>query len=189
MAKFKILSYQKLEIIECIKIRILYILQKHKKGFKIQPPFNFVSFINDEFPMLSSKSCHTFLWVKSRNLVLILFTKNKTLDAFVSKQIFSVCYLQLIPSAALDICSEKILGDRKVWLWVSETDTTVVLVTEKCKGSYLAVYGLLSSNNSLLTETQFSVDLSLPSADVRFFNPFFFPTVFFPACFFFSFYM
>lgn len=80
----------------------------------------------------------------------------------------------LIPSAAFDICSEKILGDRKVWLWVSETDTTVLLVTEKCKGSYLAVYGLLSCNNSLLTETQFSVDPSSPSADVSFFNPVFF---------------
>lgn len=154
---------------EWIKIRILYILQKHKKWFKIQPPFN----------CLFHKCCISYAVLQKLPyllvslVILFVFTKNKTLDAFVSKQIFQSA--MLIPSAALDICSEKILGDRKVWLWVSETDTTVFLVTKKCKGSYLAVYGLLSWNNSLLTETQFSADSSSPSADVRFFNPFFFP--------------
>lgn len=97
MAKFKILSYQKLEI-ECIKNRILNILQKHTKKFKIQSPFNSIPFINDAFPVLSYKSCHTFLWVKSRNLIVILFTKNKALDAFVPKQTFSVCYADTFSS-------------------------------------------------------------------------------------------
>lgn len=46
---------------------------------------------------------------------MILFSKNETLDAFLSKQIFFQS-ATLIPSAALDICSEKILGDREVWL-------------------------------------------------------------------------
>jgi len=45
LAKFNISSYQKLESITCVKIRIkmnMYILQKHR--LKIKPPFNFLIF-------------------------------------------------------------------------------------------------------------------------------------------------
>ena len=101
------------------------------------------------------------------------FQRRRHLMLFFQSRFFQPA--MLIPSAVLDICSKKILGDRKAWLWVSETDTTVFSFTKKCKGSYLAVYALLSCNNSFLTETQVSVDSSLPSSYVKIFSPFFFP--------------
>lgn len=156
----------------CIKIKInmnIHILQNHKNRLKIQPPFNFISFIDGAFAILLYRTCHILM---SRSLVVILFSKNETFHAFLSKKIFQSA--MLIPSAALDICSEKRVGDRRVWLWVSETDTTVFSFTKKCKSSYFAVCTLLSCNNYFMTKTQVSVVPSLPSADVKIFNPFFF---------------
>lgn len=95
----------------------------------------------------------------------------------------------LIPSVAFDICSEKILGDGEAWVWIPETDTTVFSFTEKCKGSYLALYTVLSCNNSFLTETQVSVDPSLPFENGNICNPFFFFYCFPPCLLFFSIWM
>lgn len=135
------------------------------------------------FPIMPSRSCCIISWVKNRSLVVILFSKNKTLDAFLSKQIFSVSYADAF-TYAWHMLREYTwwqgslaLSIRNRWNWV--------LIYQQM---YLSVYPPLSCNNSVMTVTQVSLDTSLPSADVNVFIPFFFPLFFSPPSFFFFFF-
>lgn len=79
---------QNFELPEIRKIMCTHILQKHRNRLNIQSLFNFVSFVHGAFPILPYRSC----------LGVILFAKNGTLYAFLSKQSFSVSYADTFSS-------------------------------------------------------------------------------------------
>lgn len=156
----------------CIKIKIsgkVHLLQELETQNTDLIQFDiFYTFCT--FPIMPSKSCCTILWVKNRSPVVILFSKNKTLDAFLSKQIFSVSYTDTF-TYAWHMLRQDTWWQGSLALSIRNRRNWVLIYQQM----YLSVYAPLSCNNSVMTETQVSLDTSLPSADVKIFIPFFFP--------------
>lgn len=105
----------------------------------------------------------------SRSLVGILFSRNESLDAFLSKHMFLVSYADTF-SSTWHMLREDTWWQGSLALSIGNRHNCVLIYQKM----YLAVYTLLSCNNSVMTETQVSVDTSLPSGNVKIFIPFFF---------------